>query len=121
MPAMGRSWSDAGMVVMREAEAQRAQEHSFISKKMPSGKPTAVLVINRMRIFHASSAVGGAMGEYGGLERGLFHSVSNHFSRRTETWQDVQQKFEIVFGMSGSPLKVVILESSWTASRRRSC
>lgn len=30
---MGRSWSVAGMVVMREAEAQRAQEHSFISKR----------------------------------------------------------------------------------------
>ena len=60
------------------------------------------------------------MSEYEGLERGLFHSVSNHFSRRQETWQNAQQKFELVelvSDMSGSSLRVVMMDSG----RRRSC
>ena len=61
------------------------------------------------------------MSEYGGLERGLFHSVSNHLSRRQEAWQNAQQKVELVelvLGMSGSSVKVVMMDGGRRRSRR---
>ena len=53
---MGRSWRDAGMVVMREAEAQRRKSIALYQKdafwKADNG--------HSMPMSHGSSAVGGA-------------------------------------------------------------